>query len=47
MTATGLVFTVLIVLAMAALVLLGPRLTGRLSPPATDDPAPSLPHNLP
>ncbi|WP_435057696.1 hypothetical protein [Streptomyces sp. bgisy060] len=43
MTATGLVITVLIVLAIAALVLLGPRLTGRQPPSATGDPAPSPP----
>ncbi|WP_433855235.1 hypothetical protein [Streptomyces kronopolitis] len=47
MTATGLVVTVLIVLVMAALVLLGPRVTARRSPPATDAPAPSPPHDLP
>ncbi|WP_158721394.1 hypothetical protein [Streptomyces sp. NRRL S-241] len=42
MTTTGLVITGLIVLVMAVLVLLGPRLTARRSPPA-DDPAPSPP----
>ncbi|MER5984193.1 hypothetical protein ACFV0B_02195 [Streptomyces xanthophaeus] len=47
MTATGLVITVLIVLAIAALVLLGPRLTARRPPPETDDPAPIPPLDLP
>ncbi|MGW3199234.1 hypothetical protein ACWDBD_32645 [Streptomyces sp. NPDC001118] len=47
MTATGLVITVLLVLVMAALVLIGPRLTARRPPPATDAPAPSPPHDLP
>ncbi|MFI1648194.1 hypothetical protein ACH4XT_14820 [Streptomyces avidinii] len=47
MTATGLVITGLIVLAMAALVLLGPRLTARRPPPETDDPAPFPPLDLP
>ncbi|MEU3046782.1 hypothetical protein ABZ705_09650 [Streptomyces sp. NPDC006984] len=46
MTATELVITALIVLAMAALVLLGPQLTGRQPPSATGDPAPSPPHDL-
>lgn len=47
MTATGLVITALIVLVMAALVLLGPRLTARRPPPETADPAPFPPHDLP
>ncbi|MFB8310138.1 hypothetical protein ACFC5T_16435 [Streptomyces sp. NPDC055961] len=47
MTTTGLVITVLIVLAMAALVLLGPRLSARRPPPETNDPAPFPPLDLP
>ncbi|MFE0774288.1 hypothetical protein [Streptomyces sp. NPDC058861] len=45
MNATGLVITVLIVLAMAALVTLGPRWTTRRPPPTPDDHATPPPHD--
>ncbi|MFI5857418.1 hypothetical protein [Streptomyces parvulus] len=44
MNATGLVITVLIVLAMGALVILGPRWAARRPPPPTGDPAKPPPH---
>ncbi|MEU5662114.1 hypothetical protein [Streptomyces longwoodensis] len=46
MTATGLVITALIVLAMAALVTFGPRWTARSPRPTTGDRTPPSPHDL-